>query len=176
VRDWRIGSFMNWTDSLLGFVRAHEPLMLLVSSALVLCLVLFSLFLAVRLARLSKSTRAHAATAHGSGRGDIEALNRRLEGAEEEIVLLGERGNVLDERLGRTVQRIGLVRFDAFPDVGGEQSFALALLDREMSGLVLSSLYGRSDSRVYAKEIAEGRSQHALSDEELEALRRAGSP
>jgi len=41
---------------------------------------------------------------------------------------------------------------------------------------VLSSLYGRSDSRVYAKEIAEGRSQHALSDEELEALRRAGSP
>jgi hypothetical protein len=43
-----------------------------------------------------------------------------------------------------------------------------------MSGIVLSNLYSRSDCRVYAKEITEGRSQHALSDEEREALRRAG--
>lgn len=74
------------------------------------------------------------------------------------------------EKLPPCIQKVGLVRFNAFSDVGGEQSFALALLDGRDKGVVLSSLYGRSEARVYAKIVEGGQSPHALSEEEQKAL------
>lgn len=78
---------------------------------------------------------------------------------------------------GNAVQRIGLVRFDAFEDMGGRLSFAMALLDADGSGVVLSSINGRNETRIYAKPIERGQSRYNLSDEEEEAIRRAlGAP
>jgi hypothetical protein len=73
----------------------------------------------------------------------------------------------------RAIQRIGLVRFNPFEDTGGNQSFALALTDAAGNGFVVSSLHTRTGTRVYAKAIADGRSDGALSAEETEALRLA---
>ncbi|HKG56390.1 MAG TPA: DUF4446 family protein, partial [Candidatus Limnocylindrales bacterium] len=68
---------------------------------------------------------------------------------------------------------IGLVRFNPFEDTGGNQSFAVALLDAHGDGFVLSSLHGRGGTRVYAKALTNGRSESTLSGEESEALRLA---
>jgi hypothetical protein len=65
------------------------------------------------------------------------------------------------------------VRYDAFEDVGGRLSFSCALLDDHGSGVVVTSINGRQDTRVYAKPIAEGRSAYNLSVEEDEAIRQA---
>ena len=73
----------------------------------------------------------------------------------------------------RRSSAIGLVRFNPFEDTGGNQSFALALLDRNGDGFVVSSLHARAGTRVYAKAVAAGKSEAALSDEEAEALRLA---
>ena len=73
----------------------------------------------------------------------------------------------------RAIQRVGLVRFNPFEDTGGNQSFALALPDAAGDGFIVSSLHSRTGTRVYAKAIADGRSDGALSEEESEALRRA---
>jgi hypothetical protein len=75
-----------------------------------------------------------------------------------------------DKRVTGCIQRYGMVRFDAFVDVGGEQSFALALIDDKGTGLVLSNIYGRQDSRMYVKEMVDGRSDKPLSDEEKSAV------
>jgi hypothetical protein len=166
---------MNWADSIMGFVRANETLILLILAALVFCLLITILYLLIKLGRLSKNSIRTAATVVESPSLDIVKFGRRIGRSEEGIALLDERNRVLDERMTRSIQRIGLVRFNAFADIGGEQSFALALLDRELNGVVLSSLFGRTDSRVYAKEIAGGCSQHTLSDEEKEAVHRAGN-
>ena len=78
------------------------------------------------------------------------------------------------ERVQRkAVQRVGLVRFNPFEDTGGNQSFALAMLDQHGDGFVVSSLHARAATRVYGKAIAGGRSEAALSEEEAEALRLA---
>lgn len=70
--------------------------------------------------------------------------------------------------------RVGLVRFNPFEgDTGGNQSFALALLDGRGDGFVVSSLHARAVTRMYAKAIAGGASEAALSDEEADAVRRA---
>jgi hypothetical protein len=70
---------------------------------------------------------------------------------------------------------VALLRYDAFEDVGGRLSFSCALLDDHGSGVVLTSINGRHETRVYAKPIHEGRSDYNLSAEEEEAIRRARS-
>jgi hypothetical protein len=75
-----------------------------------------------------------------------------------------------DTALVRAVQGVGLVRFRAYQDTGGDQSFALALADGEGNGVVLSALYGRDATRIYAKPVEKWLSPKKLGDEEEEAL------
>jgi len=71
------------------------------------------------------------------------------------------------------IQKVGIVRFNPFKEVGGDQSFSIALLDGDNSGVVITSLYAREENRVYAKPIKEGNSEYPLSEEEKEAIDKA---
>jgi hypothetical protein len=72
-----------------------------------------------------------------------------------------------------SLQKIGVVRFKPFGNRGGNQSFAVALLDYQNNGFVISSLFIQEGSRVFAKEVINGASDHVLSAEEKEAIARA---
>ncbi len=77
----------------------------------------------------------------------------------------------LDSDIGSCIQKTGLVRYNAFQNVGSDLSFAIALLDRENNGVVLNGLYGSDSSNIYAKPIKNGESIHyQLSDEEKYAI------
>ncbi|HCC33764.1 MAG TPA: DUF4446 domain-containing protein [Clostridiales bacterium] len=108
---------------------------------------------------LERELRQHTVAVKGLLRR-IEDLERRIANTEE-----GHAG---------ALQRLGFIRFNAFADTGSDQSFSLALLDGRGSGFVLTSLYGRSESRVYAKPLLDGKCPYKLSDEEQQALRGAG--
>ena len=69
--------------------------------------------------------------------------------------------------------KYGVEKYDAFDDVGGKLSFALALLDRENTGLILNAVHSRDNCFLYLKEIVKGESYVMLSQEEVEALRKA---
>ncbi len=73
----------------------------------------------------------------------------------------------------RGIQKVGIVRFNPFQDTGGNQSFAIALLDYYNNGLVISSLHSREGTRVYTKPIKKGQSEYSLSEEEKEAINKA---
>jgi hypothetical protein len=119
----------------------------------------------------------------------LDGLTRGAEGRSLEAVLdahldkvfavareldeLSARSAVLEANGRRSVQRVGLVRFNPFEETGGNQSFALAMTDANGDGFVISSLHARAGTRLYAKSIAAGRSDAALSAEEAEALRMA---
>jgi hypothetical protein len=79
----------------------------------------------------------------------------------------------IDRTLVRCVQAVGLIRYSAFEDTGGDQSFSLALVDGEGDGVVVSALYGRDATRVYAKPVEGWTSSRTLAEEEEQALRRA---
>lgn len=88
--------------------------------------------------------------------------------------------NKIDTRLSQVeiklrlgVDRAELLRFRAFENVGSDLSFAFALLNQEGSGVVLSSIHNREESRVYAKPIKEGMSTYSLTGEEKEVIDRA---
>jgi hypothetical protein len=95
---------------------------------------------------------------------------QRLEGAVRQLAM-GERR--LGEFLEGAVQHVGVVRFDAFEDMGGRLSFSAALLDGHGDGVVITSINGRQDARCYAKRVENGTSIHNLSDEEEQAIREA---
>jgi len=115
--------------------------------------------------------------------GGIE--KKHLQAVLEKILKdLGEEDRQIKEilknlkRLGKentyNIQKIGLVRFNPFSEVGGNQSFSLALLDGEGSGLVISSLHSREVTRVYAKPIKKGKAiGYQLSTEEIQAIKNA---
>ena len=71
------------------------------------------------------------------------------------------------------IQEIGIVRFNPFKETGGNQSFSIALLDGNKDGVVISSLYGREESRVFAKPIKNGESEYLLTEEEKKAIEKA---
>ena len=99
--------------------------------------------------------------------GRSEQIGRRLDDADSRI-------QSLETRMVTAKRYVGIVRYDAFEDVGGNQSFALAVYDEQGDGAVLTSLVGRADCRVYAKEIRGGRSEQELSAEERRAIEVAG--
>ncbi|MFH1509922.1 MAG: DUF4446 family protein, partial [Candidatus Nealsonbacteria bacterium] len=72
-----------------------------------------------------------------------------------------------------SIQKIGLIRFNPFKEVGGDQSFTLALLDKNNSGIAVTSLYSREGNRVYGKSIDNGTSEYVLSEEEKKAIEKA---
>jgi hypothetical protein len=95
---------------------------------------------------------------------------RKLEKNQENI--FQELASLKKENL-RNFQKIGLVRFNPFKEIGGDQSFSLALLNADNNGFVVTSYYHRETSRVYAKPIEQGQSKYQLSKEEQEAINQA---
>jgi len=95
-----------------------------------------------------------------------------------ELVLKGaiEKIKSLENISKITFRKIGVVRFNPFNDLGGNQSFAVALLDGQNNGFVISSLFTQEGNRVYAKSVVNGKSGYVLSNEEKEAITRAIQP
>jgi hypothetical protein len=79
----------------------------------------------------------------------------------------------VDRRFDRALARTAVVRYDAFPGTGGQQSASVAFLDASRSGIVVTAVQGRDYARIYVKELDQGRAPVALSPEELEAVERA---
>lgn len=75
----------------------------------------------------------------------------------------------------RTLNKYGIVKYDAFDDVGGKMSFALAMLDKNNTGFILNAIHSRENCFLYMKEIVKGESYIMLSEEEIQALKRAVS-
>ena len=98
---------------------------------------------------------------------------QRLDGVADELMAQGARIRVMEAASRHAVQRVGLVRYNPFEDTGGNQSFALAMLDANGDGWVMSSLHARTGTRFYTKAVKGGLSDTALSEEEQAAIRQA---
>jgi hypothetical protein len=98
---------------------------------------------------------------------------RRMDGIEGEIKDINEWNKKLQGICDISITKVGVIRFNPFKDTGGDQSFAIALLDSNNNGIVLSSLYAREGTRVYTKPIEKGTSSYNLSEEEEGAIKKA---
>ncbi|OGM59751.1 hypothetical protein A2892_04865 [Candidatus Woesebacteria bacterium RIFCSPLOWO2_01_FULL_39_10b] len=108
----------------------------------------------------------------------FKTFNRLTDGVKEDLAKKGF--TEVDKRLGFLeedgkghVQKIGLVKFNPFKELGGDHSFSLAILDGTDSGVVITGLHTRDRTRIYIKEIKKGKADLELSNEEKKALTQA---
>jgi len=140
--------------------------------------VLVLLFLAIIQARrIGRLGRRIEGLTRGESGGNLERILGvhldRVNRVAKELDELSARSAVLEGAGRRMFQRVALVRYNPFEETGGNQSFALALLDAQGDGFVITSLHARAGTRVYAKNVSAGKSESALSEEESEAVRQA---
>lgn len=128
--------------------------------------VLALLALLVALAALGVAIAGH----RRSGRGSVSADDSRLP---EDPRALRQEVAALKAENAQAMRHVAVVRYDAFTDTGGQLSWTMALLDDSGSGVVLTSIQGRNDSRSYAKNVADWSSETQLSPEEEDAISHA---
>lgn len=129
---------------------------------------------------LFKTIRSYKRLTQGSNGLNLEKILLKVaeqtELDDKRIIQLGKDITKLEGVNSYNFQKFALLRFNPFEDTGGDQSFALAILDGKNNGLVISSLHSRNNTRIYAKQVQEGKpSAHQLSKEEKEVLEKAVS-
>ncbi len=124
--------------------------------------------------RLRRSYGALLTSGKGKDLGELLSMYvEQMRLAASKADQLTRTSEKMERQLQHSVQRVGLIRFNAFDGIGGEQSFALALLNAQGDGIVVSSLQGRAEGRLYAKPVSKWDSTYNLSVEEKEAIAQA---
>ena len=161
-------------NSLVNFIAAHEPALLLTSMLLILVLLILVIYTMVRLSTMSSRYREMM---RGSETEDLEGMLIQHIDEVEQVAATNarilEENELIRQFIRKSLVRTAMVRFRAFEDMGGDLSYAVALLDANNDGVIFSSIFAREDSRSYIKPIKNGSSEYPLSDEEKSVLQEA---
>lgn len=150
-----------------------DQIIICLSIAVAVAFVLL-LFLAISTARIKGRFKRLIKGAKADNiEGIIIEYTGKIEMIEEQNKEMMRDMESMGKQIKGCFQRFGIVRYNAFQNTGSDLSFSLALLDYGNNGVVISSIYGRSESITYAKPIQGGKSSYALSKEEKEALDKA---
>ena len=147
---------------------------LIALAALILILLIFVIVQSLRISKLSG--RLSVLTTGSEGQSLEQSIAKLLESNEE----IRGRAENNDRRLGsisgqtvNCLQKVGIIKYDAFNQMGGKLSYALALLNEEDNGFIINCVHGAEGSYSYIKEIRDGQSEIELGTEEKQALDRA---
>lgn len=148
-------------------------------SAFATFLAIVSLIFAILLYfRLKKTQKNLEILFSGKQAVDLESVllahSNEIVAIDKEIQELFEISNKIHNLSQRSIHKVGIIRFNPFKDIGGDQSFAIALLDGKDSGVTISSLHTREGTRIYSKPVTKGESEkYTLTEEEKAAIKAA---
>jgi hypothetical protein len=156
----------------IGFVSENQDMITMLLALFIVALFAWNAMMRSELNRLKENA---AVLFSGKNAKDLEGVIleqvEKSKQLEQAIISLKDMDQRIIGNLAYALQKFGMVRFNPFGEVGGNQSFAVCLLDNFNSGVIILSLYSRDGVRIYAKPIQKGKSEYQLSKEEEEALR-----
>jgi hypothetical protein len=138
----------------------------IISGAVVIAL-LWILMIEIRLKKIFAGTKARNLEEM------IVLVGKKINQLEETQTEINKHLIQIDDRLNKSIRNIETIRFNPFIDAGSNQSFAIAFMNDEGNGVVMSSLYARDRMSIFAKPIVGGKSAFELSTEEKEVLDKA---
>ena len=158
-----------------NFTQSNFSLLLLVFSGFILIFLFWMIAIQIQLSKIKKKIADFFAD---SSVKNIESLilshSKNLKILDKDIQELYNISNQINTLAFSGFHKFGLVRFNPFKDVGGDQSFSLAILNGKNNGIVISSLFTREGTRVYSKSISAGEAEkYPLTEEEKEAIKKA---
>lgn len=161
-------------DSLFKSLAANGPQVTLILCLLVIGLAVAAIVQSRKIRRMNSRWKDLLDGVKGDNLERLlyDHLRERMQ-IQAQIDALGGRVQTLEDKMTGAKRHLGLVKYDAFEDVGGSQSFALALYDDKGDGALVTSLVGRSDCRVYCKPLLGGKSERTISQEEQRAIQEA---
>lgn len=156
------------------YIDYNLPLIILAIIAAFLIMVITSISLLVSNRKLkSRYNHLMKDVDKGSLEDLIKAYQRKIDTTYVDTKLAVEELKLLSNQINHCIQKVGVVRYKAFDDVGSDLSYSVAMLDNKNDGVVITSIFGRNMSTSYAKPISKGISKYALSDEETYAMNKA---
>ena len=154
-----------------AFLEQYGPWLGLIGLVLALGASVAAFMLA---SKLRASNKRWSGLLNGTSSGNIERMLLDHLAKSDDLASRADKADdrlkSLETKMESSKRFVGVVRYDAFEDVGGSQSFALAVYDERGDGAVVTSMVGRTDCRVYVKEITRGRADRELSAEEQKAI------
>ena len=133
---------------------------------------LITLILAIiALCKAAKLKKKYRSFMEGSDGKSIESLIHEHLDEIESIRTVGEKD--IYEKMQYTFQKVGIVKYDAFHEMGGKLSFALCMLDKVNNGYIINVMHSNNGCFAYIKEVVDGKSYIELGDEENQALQQA---
>lgn len=159
-------------SSSVGFISENQDLILSVLVVLSVILIGWNAYLHNEISKMKKMETIFFSGKNASNLEEV-ILGQidKIKSLDQAIISLKDMDQRIIKALSYAVQKVGIVRFNPFGEVGSNQSFALALLDNYNSGVIILSLYSRDGVRIYGKPIRSGKSEYQLSKEEDQALR-----
>jgi hypothetical protein len=160
-------------EQFIEFLRTDN--VLIIFAILLMVLFIGFLILLIRTANLNKRYREFMLKL-GKGKNieeDLENYIYRVEKVEKQNSDLQLVCKEISNQMSGCIQKIGIVRYNAFKDTGSDLSFALALLDENNTGVVMNGIYSREMSNIYAKPVENGKSSYTISAEEKLAIDKA---
>jgi len=159
----------------LDIIKNYAEMIILALGVVILVLFFWNISLQIGIGTLKKKNKEIFA---GNKAKNLEEVilqqTKNLKTLDKDIQELYEISNQINKLALRSIHKVGIVRFNPFKDGGGNQSFAIALLNGKDNGIVISSLYTREGTRVYSKDVKNGVSEkYPLTDEEKEAIKMA---
>lgn len=160
-------------DEIIKFL--HTDTFLIIATSLIFLLIIGYITMIVKLTKLNKKY-SNFMKKIGNSKNieeDLENYMYRVEKVEKQNADIYTYIKNIEQDLSTCIQKVGMVRYNAFKDTGSDLSFALALLDENNNGVVLNGIYSREMSNIYAKPITKGESNYTISAEEKEAIKKA---
>ncbi len=146
-------------------------------SVLVVLLIIFIILSFVMMSKLSKAKKQYLALLNGATGENLEDVISDNMSVMNELIVknrqIDEQYEQMKALFEKSIQKVAIHRFCAFKDMGGDMSYAVALLDNHNTGVIFSSIFGRQESCTYAKPVVEGVSSYPLSAEENKVLTEA---
>lgn len=146
------------------------PLLLITSGVMLVALIIFIILTIMNSIKLKKICRHNK---NGDISETIEEYYNKIKLMSDDIHALSERFSDYERQLRVCYKRSAVVHYNAFGDISGNLSFSMAMLDDNLDGFVMTSLYGHDSSTIYMRDVERGKCRVAISEEEKYVLEQA---
>ncbi len=160
-------------ENIMEFIKTETFLLILV--AIMALLLIGFIVMVTKFSKLNKKYKNFMQKL-GNGKNleeDLETYMYKVNKVEQQNAQIENEIKNMDNNISKCIQKVGMVRYNAFENTGSNLSFALALLDKNNSGVVLNGIFSREMSNIYAKPVENGKSTYTFSEEETQAIQKA---
>lgn len=159
---------------LLDFINQNTSAFIVASVLLnLLLIILFIVYSSITASLKDKYKKLVKGTSGKNIEGILEEYLEKVQAIHDDISQQHRKLEIMENRISFCIQKVGIIRYNAFQDTGSDLSYSIAMLNSNNDGIIITGIHGRTETISYAKPIKDGKSTYSLSVEELQALDRA---